>query len=230
MALADMFGVGISTIRRDLDALDREGKLVRVHGGAVVVETAAPRIPYVQSRNLHVAEKAAIARAALRFLPEGGSVFIGGGSTTLQLALVIPAEIGLSVTTNALDIAAHIAAGGIAPVDLVGGSVRPESLQTNCEEALIQGLFWDVTFMGLAAVDMTRGITTDSRFTARQEQLILKQGGKFVALCDSSKIGRYAYAQMAPVSAMDVFITDSGADPEFVRQLESEGVQVVIAD
>jgi DeoR/GlpR family transcriptional regulator of sugar metabolism len=110
----------------------------------------------------------------------------------------------------------------------VGGTIRPDSLQTNCEESL-ESLYWDVVFMGLAAIDIRRGITTDNRATARQETTILKHGSKFVALCDSSKLGRFAYAQVAPVGVIDVFITDSGADPEFVKQLSDQGVEVVIA-
>jgi DeoR family transcriptional regulator of aga operon len=132
------------------------------------------------------------------------------------------------VATNSLDIAAYLASNRITTVDFVGGTVRPESLQTNCEESL-ESLYWDVTFMGLAAIDIRRGITTDNRATARQETTILKHGSKFVALCDSSKIGRFAYAQVAPINVIDVFITDSGADPEFIEQMRDQGVEVVLA-
>jgi DeoR/GlpR family transcriptional regulator of sugar metabolism len=226
--LAKMLRVGISTVRRDLDALNAEGKLLRVHGGAVVEDTAVPRVPYTQSRGLHQAEKALIAKAALAYLPESGTIFIGGGTTTYALATCIPSGRDLCVATNSLDIAAHLASNAIATVDLVGGTIRVDSLQTNCEESL-ESLYWDVVFMGLAAIDIRRGITTDNRATARQETTILKHGSKFVCLCDSSKLGRFAYAQVAPVGVIDVFITDAGADPEFVKLLRDQGVEVVIA-
>ncbi|MHB1457519.1 MAG: DeoR/GlpR family DNA-binding transcription regulator [Armatimonadota bacterium] len=226
--LADALDVGISTIRRDLDALHDEGRLIRVHGGAVVKETAVPRIPYRQSRGQHSAEKMLIAEAALAFLPESGTVFMGGGTTTYGMATKLTPGRDISIVTNALDIAAYIASNDIATVDFVGGTIRPESLQSNCEEAL-EKLYWDITFMGLAAIDVNRGITTDSRTAAHQEITILKHGGKFIALCDSSKIGRFAYAQVAHVNVIDVLITDANADPAFVSQLREEGVEVVIA-
>lgn len=227
--LARLLGVGISTIRRDLDALDEDGRLVRVHGGAVVKDSSQPRIPYRQSRSQHTAEKAGIAQAALAYLPEDGTVFIGGGTTTYMFATKIPEGRNIVVATNALDVAAHIASRGIAVVDLIGGTVRPDSLQTNCEETM-ESLFWDVAFMGLAAIDIRRGITTDNRSTAHQETMILKHGNKFVALCDSSKVGRFAYAQVAPVDAIDVLITDSSVDHDFVNQLRDKGVEVVVTE
>ncbi|MHB9035483.1 MAG: DeoR/GlpR family DNA-binding transcription regulator [Armatimonadota bacterium] len=227
--LSKVLGAGISTIRRDLVELDKQGKLLRVHGGAINKDESQPRTPYKQSRSQHLMEKTAIALAALHYLPESGTIFIGGGTTTYQLALRIPPGREIAVTTNSLDIGAHLASTGTASVDLVGGTVRSDSLQTNCEESL-DSLFWDVTFMGLAAIDIHRGITTDNRNTARQEQTVLKHGGKFVALCDSSKIGRFAYAQVAKINIIDVFITDSGADPEFIKQMKSEGVEVVVVE
>jgi DeoR/GlpR family transcriptional regulator of sugar metabolism len=226
--LAEMFNVGISTIRRDLDALHEEGKLIRVHGGAMAKETASPRIPYKQSRDQHLNEKSLIAQAAIAYLPATGTVFIGGGTTTYQLATKITASLDICVVTNALDLATYLASNNLAEVDLIGGTVRPESLQTNCEESL-ENLYWDVTLISPAAIDIRRGITTDNRYAAFQEQTILKHGAKFVVLCDSSKIGRFAYAQVAPIDMIDVLITDSGADPEFIRQIKDEGVEVVLA-
>lgn len=225
--LARTLGAGLSTIRRDLDALHKEGKLVRVHGGAVIREAATPRTPYRQSRDQHVEEKARIAEAALAYLPASGTIFIGGGTTTYQLATRIPAGLDICVVTNALDTAAHLASNRITEVDIIGGTVRPDSLQTNCEE-MLDNLYWDVTFLSPAAVDIHRGITTDNRNTARQEQIILKHGSRFIVLCDSSKIGRFAYAQVAPIRAVDVLITDSGVDDAFVRELQDEGVKVVV--
>ncbi|MBI2844183.1 MAG: DeoR/GlpR transcriptional regulator [Armatimonadetes bacterium] len=226
--MAEVLGVGISTIRRDLDALHDENKIIRVHGGAVVKETAVPRVPYRQSRDQHGPEKAAIAQAALAYLPESGAVFIGGGTTTYQLAILLPPKTGISVVTNALDIATYLASNDIAPVDFVGGTIRPESLQSNCEESL-DSIYWDTTFMGLAALDVHRGITTDNRSAARQEVTIYSHGSRFIALCDSSKIGRFAYARVAPVTAIDILITDSGIDPDILRQLRNLGLDVVVA-
>lgn len=226
--LAETLNVGISTIRRDLDTLHDEGRLIRVHGGAVVKETATSRIPYRQSRGQHVEQKMMIAQAALSYLPESGTVFMGGGTTTYALATKLTSNYDFSIVTNALDIAAYVASNNITSVDFVGGTIRPESLQSNCEEAL-ERLYWDVTFMGLAAIDIYRGITTDSRSAAHQEITILKHGGKFVALCDSSKIGRFAYAQVAQVKSIDVFITDTGANADFIDAIREEGVEVVIA-
>jgi len=79
--LARELGVGLNTIRNDLDCLEREGKLVRSHGGAIVKEFPSIRPPYSETRSANMDQKARIGEAAVRFVPEQGSIFLGGGST-----------------------------------------------------------------------------------------------------------------------------------------------------
>jgi len=229
--LAEELCVGINTIRNDLDCLHREGKLLRVHGGAVVNDTATPRPPYDQTRGQNLEEKAKIAAAALDFLPANGSVFIGDGSTTYQFALRIPQNCALRVVTNSLETACHLAVNTSAMVDFVGGSIRTDSLASDCslsEEAL-ERLYWDVTFMGAAAIDTKRGITTLDREAARWERKVMEHGGLVVVLCDSSKISRFAYAQVGPLSLIDVLITDAALPQAVAKEITGQGVRVIKA-
>lgn len=87
------------------------------------------------------------------------------------------------------------------------------------DDSQIDVAYWCLSpySLSLAALDIRRGITTDNRAIAHQETMILKHGNKFIALCDSSKIGRFAYAQVSPVSVIDVLITDGNVDPDFVK-------------
>ena len=231
ISLADELGVGINTIRNDLDALHRDGKLLRVHGGAVLIEGATPRPPYSQTRGENLREKSWIASAALAYLPASGSIFIGDGSTTYQFASILPADSHIHVITNALEVAGYIASNNVATVDFAGGTIRGDSLASDwtlSEEAL-KSLYWDVTFIGAAAIDIARGITTLDRSAARWERRIMEHGETVVVLCDSSKLSRFAYAQVGSVDLIDVLITDEGVSPAFVKELKAQGVEVVVA-
>ncbi len=226
VTLAETFQVGLTTIRRDLDALAAKGLLQRVHGGAFL-SSPAPRVPYRVARSSHADVKDALGAACSALVPQSGCVFVGGGTTTMALARHMPHRPDLQVTTNALDIAAMLAADQRVSVDVLGGTVRPESLQTNCEEELTSVNF-EIAFLSPAAIDIERGITTDSRSTARQERLIRARATRLVMLCDSSKIGRYAYARSFGVDAVDTFITDQSADEEFIDAMRQMGIDVML--
>ncbi len=228
--LAESLGVGANTIRHDLDALHREGKLIRSHGGAVIKEAGAYRPPYSEIRGTHLAEKALIGEAAAQYIPETGSIYIGAGSTAYQLAIRVPERSSIHVVTPSPEVAVHLASRTQVAVDLLGGRVRRDSFATDAslsEEALGM-MFWDITFMGVSAIDLARGITSIDRGAALYERKIIEHGGKAIVLCDSSKIGRFSYATVGPVGLIDILITDHGISPEITKELGALGVKVVL--
>ncbi len=228
--LAEALGVKPATIRHDLDLLHNEGLLIRSHGGAIAKDRGIHRLPYSQTRNTNLPQKAAIGEAALAYLPESGTVFMGSGTTTYEMATRMSENRRLHVVTNAPEIALHLAAHLGMTVDLLGGRLRPETCTTNClHDPAFEMLYWDVTFIGLPAIDLTRGISTIDRDAALCTAKIIEHSTKVVVLCDSSKFGRLSYAKIGPVSLMDTLITDAGADAGIVEALREQGVEVVIA-
>src|SRR6266851_6855937 len=127
-ALADGLNVTAETIRRDLTALERQGLLRRVHGGAIPVE----RLRFERSLDVRDAlmqsEKERIAKAALDELPEQGTILLDAGTTTARLAEILPAEREFTVVTNSLPIAMTLAAQPNNTVLMVGGRVRGRTL------------------------------------------------------------------------------------------------------
>jgi DeoR family fructose operon transcriptional repressor len=229
--LAKMFGVGQNTIRRDLDILHREGKLIRSHGGAIIKDAVSDRQPYSKIRHENILQKEAIGRTAVEFLPQTGSVFLGPGSTVLRLATHIPDDSRLHVITNSPEIALQLVSRTTMTVDLLGGRVRSDSLETDCSlsEQTLEMLYWDVTFMGVSAIDSYRGITSIDLQTAKFERTIIEHASKVIVLCDSSKLGSFSYVKVGPLDLIDVLITDSNADPEIVEAIREQGVEVVLA-
>ncbi len=230
--LAAALRVAENTIRNDLDALEREGKLQRSHGGAVLKDQGRPAPPYQEMRVSHLVEKSWIGQAAARFLPDTGSVFINSGSTAYQLALNIREGMGFQVTTNSPEIAILIASNTSVPVDLLGGRMLRDSLETDgsLSEDPLESLYWDVAFYGMTAIDAEHGITSTSLQAAKLDRRILSHGRRVVGLCDSSKFGLYASAKVGPLTLLDVMVTDSKARPEHIQMLQDAGIEVVVAD
>lgn len=228
--LANEFSVGLNTIRNDLDTLQGDGMLKRIHGGAIIEERSSPRPPYIETRSAFMTEKSKIAEAALEYIPKSGTMFIGSGSTMSQFVSKMHPESNYHVVTNSLEIAAYLVSEDIAHVDFLGGSITKDALASNgslAEEAL-DDLYWEVTFMGAAAVDTQRGITTLDWNSAKWERRLMNHSGKLVVLCDSSKLGKFSYGRVGPVTLIDVLITDNGADKIFVEETKALGIEVIL--
>ena len=100
--LAEDFDVGLNTIRKDLEVLQQEGKLRRVHGGAVVKDAPAPLPPYAETVEAHIEEKSWISMAALDFVPNSGTIFIGSGSTSYHMARALSPGLNARIVTNSI--------------------------------------------------------------------------------------------------------------------------------
>lgn len=228
--LAAGLSVAENTIRNDLDNLCREGKLVRSYGGAIVKETGLPVLPYSQIRDANMRQKSWIAAEAIKSMPETGRVFINAGSTTYQLALRLQERHRVDVTTNSPEIAVHLASNTAAQVELIGGKMVKDSLETDgtlSAEALDR-LYWDAAFMGISAIDTDHGITSINLACAGLERQILEASRRVIGLCDSSKLGRFSNARAGDTGLIDVLITDNGAKPALIEALSNTGIQVVV--
>lgn len=230
--LAGTLGVVENTIRRDLDILHREGKLIRSYGGATVKERNLLAPPYSQTRGTNTLEKSWIGQAALEYLPSTGSIFINAGSTTYQMVARMPNDICMHIGTNSPEIAIYLASNTSADVDLHGGRIIPESLETDGSMAwdVLENLFWDVSFLGISAIDLEHGITSIDMNVARLEKKIMQNSRKVIALCDSSKFGRFSHVRSGPISSIDVLITDKNVNLAIVEALRASGIEVVIAE
>jgi DeoR/GlpR family transcriptional regulator of sugar metabolism len=227
-ALAVALGVTQSTIRRDLDRLAREGKVVRTYGGAALTETlAAARIPAADPRQ---AAKHAIAREAARLVPDHATVAIGSGTTTLAVAREL-ADRPLTVITNALDVAnALLDRDGIELI-ILGGVVRPRmhSMLGHLAELATQELRADVLVMGIGAVNPEQGLMNDSVPEILTDRALRRMARLIVVVADSTKFDQVAPGFVFGLDEVDVLVTDDGVRPEAVAALEERGVRVVVA-
>ncbi len=229
--LAAELDVTQETIRRDLTVLERHGQLRRVHGGAIPIERLGFE-PGIGAREaVMVAEKERIAKAALEQVPEEGSILLDAGTTTAQLAEVLPVDRELTVVTNALDIAVRLAARPNLTVLALGGRVRGRTLAAVDVWAAetLASTFVDVAFMATNGLSAERGLTTPDPTEAAVKRAMIGAARRAVLLADHTKIGNDHLVRFAELDDIDTAITDSQVDATLLAELRAAGLQVVCA-
>jgi DeoR family transcriptional regulator, aga operon transcriptional repressor len=225
-ALAGELGVSQATIRRDLQALGEQRLLERSHGGAVAHGTAH-ELP-VRYRTGRSEEKRRIARAAADLVTDGAVIALTGGTTTTEVARTLALRQGLTIVTNALNIAVELAVRPDLKLIVTGGVARSASYELvgSLADETLRGLNVDVAFVGVDGVDARRGLTTQNEVEAATNRALMARASSTIVVADASKLGRVALAQIAPVEAADRLITNEGADAEQVARLRAAGLAV----
>jgi len=233
-AVAERFGVTTETVRRDLAVLERAGVLRRVHGGAVPAGAALTLVELAlgERRDTRTEAKRKIAAAALDLLPGmDGSVLLDGGTTTAALADVLPPDRRLYVATNSVPIAARLTASAGITLHVLGGRVRGIT-QTAVGDATVRAmadLRVDVAFLGTNGISPGHGFSTPDEAEAATKRAMAGAAQRVIVLADSSKLGREHLVRFAGVDDVDVLVTDGEADPGVVAELETLGIEVLVA-
>jgi DeoR family fructose operon transcriptional repressor len=229
--LAVELDVSLETVRRDLTSLERAGVLRRVHGGAIPVERIRVEPALAVRAVENVSEKRRIAQAALAELGGATSVLLDAGSTTAQLAELLPVGKELLVVTNSVSIALALSPRADLTVHLIGGRVRPRTLATVDADAVesLGRLHVDVAFLGTNGVSVERGFTTADPAEAAVKRAMVAAARRAVVLADASKIGDDQFSRFASLSDVETLVVDSAVDPRVAADLEAAGPRVVIA-
>lgn len=228
-ALAEDFDVTPETIRRDLAVLERRRLVRRTHGGALPIERTEFEPEVAARAGLLVAEKERIAKAALAEVPDQGTIILDAGTTTVQLAQLLPAERELTVVTNSLPIAMTLADRPTITLHVAGGRVRGRTLAAVSDWATraLAELFVDVAFLGTNGLSVAHGLTTPDREEAAVKRAMMTAARRTVVLADHTKFGNDAFSRFGELADVDVVITDSGLDAETAAEVEAAGPRVV---
>lgn len=233
-ALAATFTVTNETVRRDLAVLERGGHLQRVHGGAVRSGTVpgTGELDVYERAVENPDAKAAIGRAAMRFLPaDRGSLYIDAGTTTLQAAGMIPADHRLTVLTHSLPIASSLAGHPSADLHVLGGRVRgiTQAMVGAGTLTALHGLRVSTAFVGTNGISAEHGLSTPDPEEAAIKSAIVRSANHVVVLADSSKLGRTELTSFATLDDIDVLVTEVPPDASRMADFDAHGIEVVIA-
>ena len=213
------------TLRRDLLQLEKEGKIIRVRGGAMSVREVQKTSgePYTKKTTIHTDEKIVIAQKAAGLIDEGASIFIDGGSTALYLAKEMP-DIACNIFTNGLAVATELAKKKNVVVNLLGGQLIKENLSTASSFSSLY--FTDTNFelaiISAAAFTPEYGFSCNSQTLADLFKLVRKKAKFVYMMLDSSKIGKIMPYTFARAQDINVLITDD-TFPETLKEAFKSG-------
>lgn len=224
-------GVSEMTVRRDLEALERDGLLRRVHGGAISAVSRSYEPPFSLRAGRNANAKERIAARAASLLSEGDTAVLDVGTSTLALARQIGTLGALTVVTPSLRVAEVLGDAQGVRVILTGGIVRADerSLIGDLAERAFDELHCDTVFLGVGGIDAGAGLTEFNLDDTRVKRAALRTARRCVVLADASKIGRVAFAQICPLERVDILVTDSSAPDEGLEPVRNAGVEVIKA-
>ncbi|MFF1649523.1 DeoR/GlpR family DNA-binding transcription regulator [Streptomyces sp. NPDC058240] len=231
--LTRKLNVSDMTVRRDLDALARQGVIEKVHGGAVPVVEASTHEPGFEAKSaLELTAKEDIARAAAAMAVPGSAIALSGGTTTYALAQQLLDVPDLTVVTNSVRVAdvfhsaqrsggAAGARPGAATVVLTGGVRTPsDSLVGPVADQAIASLHFDVLFLGVHGISVEAGLSTPNLAEAETNRRFVQSARRVVVVADHTKWGTVGLSSFATLEQVDTFVTDAGLSDAAREEIE----------
>jgi DeoR/GlpR family transcriptional regulator of sugar metabolism len=221
-------GVSDDTIRRDLRELAQAGMLLRVHGGAL------PRSPstsnYSAREQEQPAAKAAIARRAAELMKPGQVVILDAGTTMLQVAQHIPADLSATIVTNSPAIAVALAEHPNLEIVVAGGRFNTTSRAAIGAATVraYEGIHADLCFLGLAGLHPEAGLSILSYEEVFVKQAMIAGAERVAAVMTGDKLGTVAPYIVAPAAALTDLVTDRAAQPSALVELRATGMKVIV--
>ena len=233
--LSRQLHVNASTIRRDLEKLERQHMLRRIHGGAVLADTLsfsvyADDLTFQKNIGKNSEEKTRIALAALTHIHPGDTIALSPGTTTTRLAQVLrqsPVP-HITVVTNAVNIAMELAGIPDITLTLVGGLLLPDffALVGPLAEQALSQMYFAKAFIGVTGLSLEHGLTGPNQLEAVTHRLTIEHARQTIVLANATKLGYVALHSIAPLATMHALITDQNASDEFVNELQARSMTV----
>jgi DeoR/GlpR family transcriptional regulator of sugar metabolism len=222
-------GVSPATVRRDLETLEAQGRVRRVHGGAVSIESRLEEPLFDDKTEMASLQKRGIAEKAATLVQPGETIYLDGGSTILELARILRSRSDITVVTNSLRATVELSGSG-PQVILIGGELRRRSqtMVGSLTRLMLSQIHVDKAFMGTIGLSASEGTTTTDPNEAFTKELVMQQATEVILLSDSSKAGKVSFATAGKLNDIDTLIIDNNVDDNFTTALKKKGVSVVL--
>lgn len=224
--IIDLLDISPATARRDINKLHVQGKLRKIRNGAEAIESSTGRFFTSQINN--ITEKQRIAEVASQFCYDGTSIILTSGSTMQLLGNQLCGK-HLQIITNFLPLANYLVEHSHENLVIMGGQYnRNKQVTLSLNNQHENNYFADVMFTS------GKGFTADGLYKtdmilANSEQALAHKSHKFIALMDSTKLGKQVGMLFSELNEIDVLITGKEADPTLIQTLRGKGLEIVLA-
>lgn len=228
--LSRIFKVTEVTIRQDLEKLEQEGLIIREHGGAFLKNMQDNVRSFTPLNADNMEKKTAIGRKAASLIENGDTIILDSGSTTTEIAKQILGKKGLTVITNALNIALILGADPGIEVMVTGGEFKPPTLSLTGQKAadFLENIHVDKLFLATAGISLRSGLTYPSISDITVKKAMIDAADVTYLVADSTKIGKNSLASLGALSLIDYLITDQDIDPKHLELFTENQVEVIL--
>jgi len=228
--LAEQLEVSESTVRRDLDQLEKQGSARRIHGG-VLYTGVSPKLPHFDTQQpAEWDKKKSIAAAAVRLIEEGDAILLDGGSTTYELARLLVGH-RLHVVTTSLPVANLFASDAGSDLVLIGGNICPRSgvARGPYADRMLSMVRVRKTIFSVAGV-CESGFFNNDLMLVETERAMMRAADEVIVVADSTKFGRQSLTHLCPLSAVHHLVVDDRITPEWGENVRAAGVDLIVAE
>jgi len=232
--LAHMFAISTETARRDLEALEQEGIVKRVYGGAILQGYTKEELPFWQKEQQNYLAKQGIGKKAATLINDHETIIIDVGTTTIELAKNIRNVKEVTIITNSLTAAnalsISLAQGYFSgEIILLPGTINPaqQSIRGSLTEKLLENFYVDKAFISIGGITINEGITDYDIEEALVSRKMIKQAKQAIVLTDHSKIGVKNFYLISKLNEIDMVISDTLPPKAWEQQLTTLGIEWV---
>ncbi len=223
--LADKLGVTKETIRRDLRAMEENGELTRTHGGAYIIDGVHNDIDISTRQFLRTEEKETVAKKCASIIQNGDYIFLDASTTSFFIAKAVMHR-KITVLTTSLEIINLLSSSGIK-LFVVGGEYNKTTNSFSGVSAIrnLEQYHFDKSFISSRSVSMDAGLTDTSDDDAMLHRIAISHAYEKYLAIDNTKLNRYSFSCVAPVSSLTGIIMDSDFPEDWVKFLADAGVK-----
>lgn len=230
--LAEVLNVSSETIRRDLNQLEKEGKLKKVYGGAILTNSDTLEPSFEQKTNINSTEKHSIAKIASSLIEDGDIIMVGNGTTTLEIVRYLTDKKNITLITHSEPVL-HLAIEAFkGKVIFLGGEVdlHQQSTHGPLAELTVKQIKANKAFISAGGISINDGITDYDLNEARMSQLLMERSDELIVLADHTKFGETTFSHICELDQVSTIISDWNFPEEWKRILKEHHIRLLIAN
>lgn len=227
--LKSLLNISIDTVRRDLKLLEKQGKIKRIHGGAILKDEVVTNQAFEKRKTSHQDRKRELAKAAMEYVDEYQAIALNAGTTNIEVARELSLHFDrLTIITNSLHVANVLKNKKDFTVIVTGGVMDQEEFSLYGRNIVdeIKQFNIDISFISINAISLTKGLTDFRHGEKDVINAMIESAAKNIVVADSSKYETVSYLKICGLDQIDTFVTDSDLDETVLDEYEEHNVTI----
>lgn len=230
--LAETLNVSSETIRRDLDRLEKDGKLKKVYGGAILANTDTLEPPFEQKQVINQEEKQSIAKAAASLIEDGDIIMIGNGTTPMEMVYYLNHKKNITLITHSAPVLKLAIEAFKGKTIFIGGEVDMNQQSTHgpLAELTLKHIKANKAFISAGGLSIHDGITDYDLNEAYMSRLLMERSDELIVMVDHTKLGETTFAHICALNEVSTVISDWKCSKEWEKKLKEYNISLLLGE